>query len=217
MADSYLVHSREASRQLSVAPTTKAVVQHPIPPYGSYPQTTQHLPQRGRLELLFFGYIRPYKGLNVLLEAMSILADPEVYLTIAGEAWDSQARELLDRLNSPWLEIRMKYVSDKEAAALFGRADYVVLPYLSASGSAVAALALRYWKPMIASRVGGLVDVVVEGLTGFLVPPSDPDALARAIDRTDRIEAARLSDGVRAFAEKHGWASLAGDLVRLVP
>jgi glycosyltransferase involved in cell wall biosynthesis len=215
MADGYLVHSRKLLAMMQASDGAKVSVQHPIPAYSDYPTAEGLLPKRGRLELLFFGYIRPYKGLDVLLDALEQLRDPDVYLTIAGELWGKARRRLVQAAVNPRIDAHLGYVNDAEAAELFERADYVVLPYRSATGSAVAALALNYRKPMIASRIGGLPDVVIDGYTGILVPPSDATALANAISLTNRNEAAKLADGVRDFTLQYGWRSLCDTLVRL--
>ncbi|MFZ9888374.1 MAG: glycosyltransferase, partial [Myxococcota bacterium] len=92
-------------------------------------------------------------------------------------------------------------------AALFARADLVVLPYRSATGSGVIPLAYHYGKPVLATRTGGLVDVVEDGVTGFLVPPNDPAALAAGLRR-----ARGFRPPAAAFAmqrERMSWSGLA--------
>jgi glycosyltransferase involved in cell wall biosynthesis len=214
LADAFLVHSTQHVSALQRTFGNKRILAHPIPPYHHHPAPLHSLPKRGRLELLFFGLIRPYKGLDVLLQAMAILDDPEVFLTVVGEDWGN--RELGNCADLTNVECHLRYVTDAEAAEYFARADYVVLPYRSASGSAVAALALYYQKPIIASRVGGLPEVVIEGTTGKLVPPGDAAALAAVVRQSGRAEANALSAGVREYALTHDWCSLADALVSLI-
>lgn len=215
MADAYLVHSSEHRDALHLARPGIPVVQHPIPTYGHYPVARNNLPKRGRLELLFFGFIRPYKGLDVLIEAMRYLNDSNVYLTVIGEYW-GESSSLSKKISEfPNIESYLRYMSDEEAADYFERADFLVLPYKAATGSAVASVAFHYDKPIIASRVGGLPDVVIDGLTGKLVPPNDPSALAEILRETSRAEALSISDGVRDFKKTNDWNSLCRQLIAL--
>lgn len=157
---------------------------HALPVFDHFPQPTTKLPRRARLELLFFGFVRPYKGLEVLLEAMLLLKHDDVFLSVVGEFWKDE-NEILSYINdhgiADKIEIFARYVSDDEAAAYFARCDVVVLPYHSATGSAVIPLAYHYGKPVIATRVGGLPDVVEERLTGILIDPGSSIQLAAAI------------------------------------
>jgi glycosyltransferase involved in cell wall biosynthesis len=137
--------------------------------------------------LLFFGFIRPYKGLNVLLEALpAIQAQMPVHLLAVGEIWGAseEYRAQIQRLGiSDHVTLIDEYVPDEHLGRYFGAADVVVLPYVSATQSGVVQLAFGYGLPVIASRVGGLPDVVRHEETGLLVPPNDPVALAAAIVR----------------------------------
>lgn len=214
-ADSYLVHSEEHARLLSGRFPGRGIVRHPIPPYEHYPIPTGLLDKRGRLELLFFGFIRPYKGLDVLLAALRELNDHDVYLTVVGEPWGDPDAIARAAEGVPNVELHLSYVDDQQAAEFFHRADFLVLPYRAATGSAAAALALHYDTPLLASKVGGIPDVVIDGLNGVLVPPSDTGALAAAIHRLDRSAAKILSEGVIEYKRTHNWTSLAHALATL--
>lgn len=155
--------------------------------------------------LLFFGFVRPYKGLDVLVEALPALraALPALRLLVAGEFWSSPAplRARADELRvADALRIEDRYLSEEEAALAFAAADLVVLPYREATQSAVLTVAFDRGLPVVASAVGGLPDAVEQGVTGLLVPPDDPAALAEAILRYFREPglAARLRAGVAA-------------------
>ena len=115
-----------------------------------------------RLELLFFGIIRPYKGLDVLLEALALLRERDVHLTVAGEVWgkSSPASRVYGLGLAGRVEMLLQYVDAQQAAELFHRADVVVLPYRRASSSGVLALAYRYGRPVLVTAVGGLPEAV---------------------------------------------------------
>lgn len=208
MAGGYLVHSRDHAEALRRDQPGKPVESHPIPAYGHYPQPRGTLAKRGRLELLFFGFIRPYKGLEVLLDALRIADDRDVYLTVIGEHWGDSSELVRQYEGHPNIELRLEYVDDADAAEYFARADFIVLPYLSATPSAVVALAYHYDVPVIASRVAGLDEVVIDDGTGLLVPPSDPAELARTLRSATRERARELAGGVSEYKRTHGWDAI---------
>lgn len=210
-ADIYIVHSTEQKKMLESAFPGKTVVMHPIPPYAQFPPPSARLPKRGRLELLFFGFIRPYKGLDVLVDALARLGDTQVYLTVVGEPWlpADELRRRIDAKHAPNIELHLDYVDNASAADFFGRADLVVLPYLSASGSAVAAMAFHYDCPILATRTGGFPDVIDEGETGFMVAPGSTEELANTIRTLTRERLGAMSNQVHTRKFRFTWDSLA--------
>ena len=157
---------------------------HPIPLFDSFPNPTKIIPRLSPTEFLFFGFIRPYKGLDVLLEAVTLLKDCDFHLTVVGEFWRDErwATRFVERSGlGGKVEFVPRYVSDVEAAEYFARTDAVILPYRTATSSAVISLAYHYNKPVIASEVGGLPDVIEHGATGLLVKPGSPHDLAEAL------------------------------------
>ncbi len=133
---------------------------------------------------LFFGRIEAYKGLGVLIEAAQILKKRQLdfKLKIAGNGPDlDQYRSLIARLN--FIEVEDRYIPQQDISTLFGNARAVIMPYLEATQSGVAALAISAKKPLIASAVGAIPDVIHHEQNGLLVPPNDPVALADAIER----------------------------------
>lgn len=213
--DAYLVHSSEHAAILAEEHPGKPLVRHPLPVYGHYPAAQGALPRRGRLELLFFGFIRPYKGLDLLIDALSSLNDPQVFLTVVGEPWGDTAALLRHAQTAPNVELHLSYASDEQASEYFARADLVVLPYRAATGSAVASLAIGYGKPILATRTGGLPDVVIEDLNGFLVPPNDSAALASAIGSISREQLVAMEAGTRSVRNDLSWSSLASGMSQL--
>lgn len=164
--------------------------------------------------LLFFGFVRRYKGLHVLLDSMVQVVErlPEARLVIAGEFYDDE-RPYRERIATTGLAdsviVHPRYVPMEEVAKYFAAADVVVQPYVSATQSGVAQVAYQFDKPLITTNVGGLGEVVPHERAGLIVPPDDPSALAKAIQRffTEDL-AARLGEGVRQHKLQFGWDRL---------
>ena len=141
--------------------------------------------------ILFFGRLSPYKGLEVLYEAAPLVAAqvPSVRFVIAGApvyGYQPPAPPALS--NGGKIEILENYISNTQLAQLFQQASLVVCPYTDATQSAVVLTAYAFYKPVIASRVGGLPEYIDDGKTGVLTPPGSPAALAQAlIDTLDRL------------------------------
>ena len=132
------------------------------------------------IDLPFF---RPFKGLDLALEAWKQVA-PDVFLLAAGEAWwkgGQHYRALAEGLPNARMEFR--YIPDSEVATYFAAADVVLAPYRTEAQSGVALTAFHFGRPVIATRVGGLPEVIEDGVNGLLVPPEDPAALATAVNR----------------------------------
>jgi len=216
-ADAYLVHSSEQADWLRDLFPANPVVTHPHPTYDRFPTATNHQPPRGRLELLFFGFVRAYKGLDTLIDALALLGDREIYLTVAGEPWcdPDKLRADIRASGAPNIELHLEYVDDNAAANFFARADLVVLPYRSASGSGVAAVAYHYVRPILATRVGGLRDVVEEGRTGFMVDPDSSRLLAETLRTLDRETLGRMHENIRVRKTRATWESLTGNVIDL--
>jgi glycosyltransferase involved in cell wall biosynthesis len=115
------------------------------------------------------------------------------------------------------VELHLDYVDDQTAANFFGRADLVVLPYLSASGSAVAAMAFHYGCPILATRTGAFPDVIDEGKTGFLVTPGSAEGLRSAIRPLTREQLEAMRTQVHAEKPRFTWNSLAECLMGFTP
>jgi len=154
--------------------------------------------------VLFFGLVRPYKGVKYLIEAIpEVLKKIEIKFLIVGEFWEDvngyrqRIAELqIDRA----VDIVDRFVSDEEAIFYFSAADIFVLPYISATYSAVIPLAYGYNKPVIVSDVLGLTDLVDDGRTGYIVPPKDPASLAEKISEFFRLQ--RQAEFIQNVKEK---------------
>jgi glycosyltransferase involved in cell wall biosynthesis len=180
--DAVIVHSGEQAalaETLTAAPVQVAALPPHLPPTGPAPAVAPG----PRHQLLFFGIVRPYKGLDILLRALAG-AGPQVSLTVAGEIWDGQ-EELLRLISGLGLQDRVSmsggYVPTAGIPAVFASADALVLPYRSATASQNALVAFRFGIPVIATRAGAIADAVDDGVNGILCDPGDAGDLARAI------------------------------------
>jgi glycosyltransferase involved in cell wall biosynthesis len=229
-SDGYLVMSDAVERDLRrIKPgATYRRVPHPL--YAQFDRGRyDRAAARRRLELaddeevvLFFGYVRRYKGLDTLLEAWPAVSAsrPKARLLVAGEFYEdaSPYRELAVRAGgAPSVRLLERYLPDDEVEAVFKAADVVVLPYRSATQSGVTAVAVALGVPVITTDVGGLAETVAEGETGMIVPPVDPSALARAIVRyfADGLGVA-LRSGVARLRDAHSWSALARSTESLI-
>jgi len=163
--------------------------------------------------ILFFGFVRQYKGVAYLLQAMpEVLRRIDVHLLVVGEFWDSIApyTELIHKLGIHHaVTVVDRYVPNEELGLYFSAADVVVLPYVDATQSAVIPLAYAFKRPVITTRVGGLPDVVFDGESGILVPPGDSEALAQAIVRFFLSEPDReWTDAIARYQYKFSWERL---------
>jgi glycosyltransferase involved in cell wall biosynthesis len=134
--------------------------------------------------VLFFGRIWEYKGLEYLIRAEPLITAqvPDAKIVIAGQGEDFvRYRRLMTHPDR--FSIYNYYVSDEKRAEFFRQASVVVLPYVEASQSGVIPLAYTFSKPVVATTVGGLPEMVDEGKTGYLVPPRDENSLAEAVVR----------------------------------
>ncbi len=172
--------------------------------------------------LLFCGLVRPYKGLDVLLEALAIAVQTRpLHLLVAGEFWQDgevQYRQQIDRLRlHEAVTIWNQYLPDEWLAACIDRADVIVLPYRAATQSGIVQMAFGRGKPVITTDVGGLAEVVHHGRTGLVVPPENPSLLAQSIlDYFAQGGAAVFAPHIQADA-RFSWDVLLKQIVNLLP
>ncbi|MCF8383292.1 MAG: glycosyltransferase family 4 protein [Chlorobium sp.] len=225
-ADGFIALSGEVSGALAVSGNTKPVAElfHPVYPPFSGSQRPEKSEARRTLGyegdvpvLLFFGYVRRYKGLDLLLRAMpSILAAyPEARLLVAGQFYEPESafRELIGQLGiAGSVELRPGYASDQDAARYFAAADAAVLPYLQASQSGVVQLAYGYGLPVIVTPAGGLAAEVEQGKTGWIAGSVSPEAIAAAVlgFLGDELRSA-MPQSVREYASGHSWERFGGE------
>jgi glycosyltransferase involved in cell wall biosynthesis len=167
------------------------------------------IPELAGKLLLFFGLVRPYKGLDILLESFRRLAAeaPDLRLMVAGEFYQRRGQfdPLLSELvRSGRLVLHDRFIPNEDVHLYFRAADLVVLPYRRATQSGVIPLAYQFGRGVVSTRVGGLGEMIAEGESGFLVPPDDPAALADAI-RRGLAGQADLEARVGRVADRFRW------------
>ncbi len=172
--------------------------------------------REGKRNILFFGLIREYKGLDILLEAFSQL-DSSYNLIIAGEPYGSfeKYRQLID--SSPYREnifLNTNYIPDNEVNRYFSIADVCVLPYRSATQSGISAVSYHFEVPMITTDVGGLKQMIGDAGTGLITGRVDATSVADSIRRFfDEKLSPALVENIRKEKERLGWSNFCSKLI----
>lgn len=223
--DGYIVHSQDDAELLLGHFPEAQVRVTPLPTYAALAGIgNSKMPVKipaDRPLLLFCGFVRPYKGLDVLLEALPrVLAERDVHLLAAGEFWhgtEPYQKQIAHLDIGDSVTLLDRYLTNEELIACVDAADVVVLPYRSATQSAIVQVAFGRGRPVITTDVGGLPDVVTDGKTGLVVPANDPEALAKAINRFfDEELGARFKPIIRKEALRFDWQHLVDELAILV-
>jgi glycosyltransferase involved in cell wall biosynthesis len=221
LPDGFLVQSREDRETLAGIRARAPVTVHPHPIYdffgtGNLTRAAARTKMGAGDEplLLFFGYVRGYKGLAVLIEAMpAIRARVPAKLLVVGEFYDAPARyeRLIERLGlGGAVRVENRYVGNEEVEAFFVASDLVILPYVSATQSGIVQIAIAFDRPVVVTEVGGLPEAVSPGKTGFVVPPKDPAALAEAVIRFfEEGWAPRMAPFFAEEKKRFSWEAMA--------
>lgn len=172
--------------------------------------------------LLFFGFVRAYKGLKYLLEAMpAVLAQTEkVRLLVVGE-FDKDRDEYMRKIEELGIDHAVQcyegYIPDAEVEPFFAACDVVVLPYVSATQSGIVQIAYGFEKPVVATNVGGLPEVVLHGKTGYLAKSEDPVDLAEKILQFLQVEDKEsFAKNIDIEKEKYSWDRMCEVVERLM-
>ncbi len=193
--DAYITHSKSdkelVAKRYSISPEKIHVIPHGL--YDQYGELLDIKEARRSLSItddfviLSFGLIRKYKGTPYLISAFELLPSQileKSRLLIVGEIWEDR-KELLDQIKaSPFhdkITLVDEYVPDEKVNLYFSAADVVVLPYLRASQSGIAHIAMSFGKPVVVSEVGGLKESMANYEGTFFVPPADVDSIRKAI------------------------------------
>ena len=211
---------------LSLKPDARyTVIQHPL--YSHFGQKLQRDEaekklglKSGKKNILFFGLIRTYKGLDILLEAFGML--PEDYqLIIAGEPYGSfdKYQQIIDRLpGKDRIYMDLKYIRDSEVATYFSAADLAVLPYRSATQSGISSVSYHFEVPMIVTDVGGLKETIGDRGTGIVSEEGTPEAISKEILRyfCDPHIKEECIRNIRMEKERLSWKTFARRLTEFI-
>jgi len=208
--DSLIVHSDQEKDEILKFHPKATVIKHLLPLFEYCPHVTTRSDHK--LNLLFFGCVRPYKGLDTLLNAIGILNDRDVALKIAGDFWydkNSYLKLIKDLDIAAKVEIIDQYIPNNELSFYFSWADLVVLPYKKTKTSGIIATAYAFGKPVLATNVGGFYEVVEDEYTGKIVTADDPKAFADGIVWFINHRKTNFAGNIQKFtSNKMSWDSL---------
>lgn len=202
----------------------KSKIASPHPIYDHYGKLISREEALAKLGLdsshkyvLFFGFIRAYKGLDLLLKAMGDKRLEEVHLIVAGEFYEDSEKYtniIKEQGIGERVHLFTEYIPDTEVNKFFSACDIVTQPYKTATQSGVTQVAYHFEKPMIVTNVGGLSEIVPEGKVGYNVDP-DAGAIAEAIEKF-YATGADLHEGIVEEKKKYSWGLLTERLGKLM-
>ncbi len=211
---------------LSLKPeANNKVLPHPIYSNFGLPVEKTEAKNYLRLEdeklILFFGFIRDYKGLDVLFNSISLLKNElKLKLIIAGEFYSNKEKylKLIDELGiKENLLMFTDFIPTSEVKYYFSAADCVVLPYRDATQSGIVQIAMNFRKPVIATNVGGLGEVIENGKTGFIVEKENPQMLADAIKKFYMNNSEpEFVKNISMEAEKYSWKKFVDGIFEMI-
>ncbi|MDQ3551026.1 MAG: glycosyltransferase [Bacteroidota bacterium] len=224
--DAFITLSEKVMKDLRYFEKSKPleVVQHPL--YDTFGEIVSKEEARNFLKLkqddkiiLFFGFIRNYKGLDLLLKAMSNqkIKDLNIKLLVAGEFYEDEKKykKIIARLGiAKAIILKTQFIEDTEVKYYLCAADCVIQPYRNATQSGVTPLAYHFEKPMIVTNVGGLPSLVPHEKVGLICEP-DPDSIASAITRFYQLGQEHFIQHLRTAKEKYSWSNLTKAIKRI--
>ena len=211
---------------LRISPEARyTVIQHPLYSHFGDKKDRTEAEERlglvhGKKNILFFGLIRTYKGLDILLEAFGML--PEDYqLIIAGEPYGSfdKYQEIIDRIpGKERISMNLKYIKDSEVTNYFSAADVAVLPYRSATQSGISSISYHFEVPMIVTDVGGLKETIGDRGTGLVASEGTPETIRTEILRyfSDPRIKEECVRNIRLEKERLSWKTFARKLTDFI-
>lgn len=225
--DGFVVMSQSVKEELRRFTKTKPIEYRPHPIYDIYGEKPEKQAALKHLKLdpeyrylLFFGFIRDYKGLDLLLRAMddAKIKNQKLKLIVAGEFYGNQEKyeSLIDELNlNDSVILKSDFIPDEKVKYYFAAVDLLVQPYKSATQSGIAQIAYHFELPMVVTNVGGLPEIVIDGQSGYVVEP-EPKAIADAIHRffaDDKSD--EFTRGTIELKKQFSWRNLAESFLEM--
>jgi glycosyltransferase involved in cell wall biosynthesis len=220
-ADELIVTTRDAEGELGMAYPNLKVTLSPHPMYEFFGKGTKITKKdaRDKLKLnsdpllLFFGHIRDYKGLDILLLAIKkvVEVNRSIQLLVVGEFWKNEAkyRNLIQEYNlDNNVTVIGEYVPDKDIQLYYKAADALVMPYKTATGTGVSKIALYYNLPIIGTNVGDLKDYFEPSGAGIFVEPNNADALYKGIMKFNNSDKSAYVKNMQPLKETFSWEKL---------
>jgi glycosyltransferase involved in cell wall biosynthesis len=222
--DAFITMSEKVMADLRTFQPTKPaqLVSHPL--YDNFGSIISKAEARQYLKLnendkivLFFGFIRKYKGLDLLLEAIPLLKDKSIKIMVAGEFYEDE-KTYREKIEQPGIAdrliLRTDFIQDSEVKYYLCAADAVIQPYRNATQSGVTPLAYHFEKPMVVTNVGGLPSLVPDEKVGLVVEP-EPAAIAAGIDRFYQLGENYFIPHLRSEKEKYSWTGMTSAILNL--
>lgn len=225
--DAFLAMSKEVLADLRKFTTTKPAIYAPHPVYDNYGENVSKEAAFRFLKLdsrkkyiLFFGFIRKYKGLDLLLKAMAEVRkkNPEIELIIAGEFYDDakEYQNIINELNlQDQIHLFNDFIPNDDVKYFFSAADLVVQPYKSATQSGISQIAYHFEVPMIVTNVGGLPEIVPNNIVGRVVPPNEQDIADAILDTFKNNKIEHFQKNIKQEKQKFGWEFFVEQLLSL--
>lgn len=223
----FVVMSKAVEEELRLFSKTKPAAFLPHPIYDNYGEIVtrtaalQHLqlPENERY-ILFFGFIRKYKGLDLLLEAMADerIRALNIKLIVAGEHYDNPElyEQLIIKYNvTERVILHTDFIPNDAVKYYFGAADLVVQPYRSATQSGISQMAYHFEKPMVVTNVGGLSEIVPHGKAGYVVEVNAIAIADAMVDFFENNRAATMQVGVREEKKRFSWSVMVEGIEKL--
>lgn len=218
-SNKFLVHNQSLANDIKQALPNAITAISPHPIFDQYPSPSLVLEKRAPLELLFFGIIRDYKGLDILIDAVGQLKNIHFKLTIVGECWGSWEpyQTQIEKLGlTDKIETVIQYASDEEAANYFTRADVVVLPYRSMTGTGVIPLAYHFETPVVCSNLPAFHEVITDQKTGVIAKGQTSQDIAEAITRFENLRSSvDFANNTRELTQLFTWQKFCNELIHL--
>jgi D-inositol-3-phosphate glycosyltransferase len=225
--DAFIVMTRTVLADLETFKINKPIVLSPHPLYDNFGNTVSKEKARQNLNMelsekyiLFFGFIRKYKGLDILLHAMADerVRKQNIKLIIAGEFYadSKEYYDLIKQLNiNDNIILKTEFIPNTEVYNYFCASDIVVQPYKSATQSGVTQIAYHFDKPMLVTNVGGLEEMVPHDKVGYVVSPNPKDVASSIVDYYENNRELLMIEAVKEEKKKYYWDKMVNEIMNI--